>query len=114
MPDPLATVQGRMDPVSVGFAVSLNTITRRVRKGTPNVNCKYGRSPLPAHLLKRPGPSGPGYKQQATSNKQQAASEASRKHQATSNKQQAATFCRRTKWIIDSSLKQQAASKCTV
>jgi hypothetical protein len=22
-----------------------------VRKGTPNVNCKYGRSPLPAHLL---------------------------------------------------------------
>ena len=22
-----------------------------MRKGTPNVNCKYGRSPLPAHLL---------------------------------------------------------------
>jgi len=26
MPDLLATVQGRIDPVSVGFAVSLNTI----------------------------------------------------------------------------------------
>jgi hypothetical protein len=47
-----------------------------------------------------------GFRLQATSNKQQATSN---KQQATSNKQQAATFCRRTKWIIDLSVKHQAA-----